>query len=107
MLSQDDNNAKNTQFNPQDCPNLTFLEKLKYRSFTSKLSYMTKAALPIRKRRASFITTNEYRLSTLFVLDDAEKYDHIYPSVNKMKNFDFLNIIFAGTGLIPFTLCLE
>ena len=59
---------------------------------------MTKAALPIQKRRASFITTNEYRITCLHVvenLDDAK----MQPSVKRFEEkYQNLNVIFAGTG---------
>lgn len=93
--------AKNTQLNPQDCPaRLSPVEKLKYKSFTSKLSYMAKAALPIRKRKASFITTNDYRISCLHVVDEEsnrELFESMQPSVKRLPRYQYLNIIFVGT----------
>lgn len=70
------------------------MEKLKYKSFTSKLSYMTKSALPVRKRKASFMITNDYRITCLFVLDD-----HVtLPAPRNLKGLTHMNVIYAGTG---------
>lgn len=89
-----ENNAKNTPLNPQDCPKLSYMEKLKYKSFTSKLSYMTKSALPIKKRKASFMTTNDYRITCLLTLDD----QMTLPSPSPIKSLEHMNVIYAGTG---------
>ena len=96
--------AKNTQLNPQECgTKLSPFEKIKYRSFTSKLSYMSKAALPIRKRKASFITTNDYRITSLRVLDAGNPesrpfYDSMQPVVRPLAKYQHLNVVFIGTG---------
>jgi len=59
---------------------------------------MTKAALPIRKRRASFITTNEYRITCLHLIDSLDE-NKMQPSVKRFDDkYTNLNIILAGTG---------
>lgn len=58
---------------------------------------MAKAALPIRKRKASFITTNEYRITCLYVVNDPDELN-MQPSVKKSKKLSNLKIIYAGTG---------
>ena len=57
---------------------------------------MTKAALPVRKRKASFITTNEYRITCLHVVDDLDDFN-MQPSVKRLDRYQHLNIIYAGT----------
>lgn len=94
VSNQDENSAKNTPLNPQDCPKLNYMEKLKYKSFTSKLSYMSKSSLPVRKRKASFMITNDYRITCLLVLDD-----HVtLPAPVHLKGLTHMNVIYAGTG---------
>jgi hypothetical protein len=66
---------------------------------------MTKAALPVRKRKASFITTNDYRITCLHVIEsddvNSDLYASMQPAVRKqLGRFDHLNIVFVGTGLI-------
>ena len=73
------------------------MEKLKYKSFTSKLSYMTKSALPVRKRKASFMTTNDYRITCLFVLGEDGA---TLPAINRLKSLHHMNVIYAGTGIL-------
>jgi hypothetical protein len=59
---------------------------------------MTKAVLPIRKRKASFITTNDYRITSLYVIDEAHPfYTRMQPSVHRSPTHEHLNIIFIGT----------
>lgn len=87
--------AKDSSFNPQECPILNESEKTEYRSFTSKLSYMTRAAFPIKKRKASFLITNDYRITCIKIADDSLI---AQPSVKKLSNYENLNIIYAGTG---------
>jgi hypothetical protein len=70
---------------------------------------MTKAALPIRKRKASFITTNDYRITCLHVLEsdpnsaNRDFYESMQPSVRQLDRYEHLNIVFIGTGLKMFT----
>ena len=59
---------------------------------------MTKAILPVKKRKASFIMTKEYRLSTILVLDNQKDQFSILPSIKKSNKYDYVNIILAGTG---------
>ena len=93
-----ENNAKNTPLNPHECAHsskLTYADKLKYKSFTSKLSYMAKSMLPVRGRRASFIATNDYRIMCVHVV-----------AANHHSN-QHTNIMFAGTGLLRTLISFE
>lgn len=90
--------AKDSLLNPQDCPKLNDIEKTEHRSFTSKLSYMTRAAFPINRRKASFLITNDYRIICLLIADDSVN-ENSQPKIKKLSEFDNLNIIYAGTGL--------
>jgi hypothetical protein len=87
---------------------LNEVEKTEYRSFTSKLSYMTRAAFPIKKRKASFIITNDYRINCLIVSDDSINHK-AQPSVKKLSKFNNFNIIYAGTSKYKylFTVCFN
>lgn len=81
--------------NPQSCPNLTLAEQASYERLTSKLGYMKKAILPVQKRKASFISTDEFRLSTLTVLNENFT---IFPSIKKNSQYSYANVLLAGTG---------
>lgn len=62
---------------------------------TSTLGFMTKAIFPVQKRKASFILTHEFRISTLTVLD---KNYVIFPTIKQNSKFKYKNVILAGTG---------
>ncbi len=59
---------------------------------------MTRAAFPVKKRKASFLITNDYRINCLIVADDSINHK-AQPSVRKLSEFSNLNIIYAGTGI--------
>ncbi|CAF0882629.1 unnamed protein product [Brachionus calyciflorus] len=82
------------KFMPQNCPNLTITQKYNYEKFTSKIGSMNKAIFPINKRKASFIATEDFRLTTLLVLD--ERKNQVSPKLRKLE-YDYLNIILAGS----------
>ncbi|RMZ96318.1 semaphorin-1A-like isoform X1, partial [Brachionus plicatilis] len=86
--------SNQNKFSPQSCPNLTLTDQLNYDRLTSRLGYMKKAILPVQKRRASFMSTDEFRLSSLTVL---EKNSTLFPSIKNADHFKFTNIILAGT----------
>ena len=56
---------------------------------------MTRAAFPIKKRKASFLITNDYRITCIKIADDSLI---AQPSVKKLSKYENLNIIYAGTG---------
>jgi hypothetical protein len=68
-----------------------------YKRITNLLRPMKTGAYPIRRRKASFMTLNRYRINTLYV-DQLEQIgkQHQFVSDNS-TNYENLNIIYAGT----------
>ena len=59
---------------------------------------MTRAALPVRRRRASFLATHDYRITCLHIVNDPIEFNYLQKLVQKPKHFEHLNFIYAGTG---------
>lgn len=72
-------------------------DQARFERLTSKLGYMKKSILPIQNRKASFISTDEFRLTTLTILD---KNSTIFPSIKKISQFNYTNVMLAGTGKV-------
>jgi hypothetical protein len=88
-----------SDFNLQNCPKINNLaEKENYKRITNLLRPMKSGAYPIRRRKASFMTLNQYRINAIYV-DQVGNADTKYVSLNRSE-FQHLNIIYAGTGKI-------